>query len=69
MIELDYVAYGLTLWNLIVFIVYGMDKHKAKKNKWRISENTLIVCAFLMGGLGALLGIGVFAKGISPPSI
>jgi len=40
--------------------MYGLDKRKAKKNKWRISESTLIICAFLMGGIGALLGMNLF---------
>lgn len=48
------------LWNLIVFIVYGIDKYKAKHDKWRIPEKTLLLLAFLMGGLGAYLGMKVF---------
>jgi uncharacterized membrane protein YsdA (DUF1294 family) len=51
---------GLTLWNITVFALYGMDKRKAKAGKWRISETTLIICAFLMGGIGAFLGMKVF---------
>jgi uncharacterized membrane protein YsdA (DUF1294 family) len=51
---------GLALWNIIIFALYGMDKRKAKAGKWRISETTLIICAFLMGGIGALLGMRVF---------
>ncbi|MCL2421071.1 MAG: DUF1294 domain-containing protein [Defluviitaleaceae bacterium] len=55
------IAIGLwALWNIITFAMYGIDKRKAKKNKWRISEATLIACAFLMGGVGALLGMNVF---------
>lgn len=50
----------VTLWNVITFIIYGADKRKAIKGKRRISENTLLLCAFLMGGIGALLGMGVF---------
>ena len=50
----------LVLWNLITFSMYGIDKRKAKKNKWRISESALITCAFLMGGVGALLGMSIF---------
>ena len=50
----------LVVWNIITFILYGVDKRKAKKKKWRTSETSLIVCAFLMGGLGALFGMSVF---------
>jgi len=37
-----------------------MDKRRAQNNEWRISETTLIGCAFLMGGIGSLLGMNVF---------
>ena len=50
----------LLFWNIAILGVYGIDKHKARKNKWRISEPTLITCAFMMGGVGALLGMYVF---------
>ena len=50
----------LLVWNLVVFIFYGADKRKAQKGRWRISEGTLIVCAFLLGGIGALLGMSIF---------
>jgi len=39
--------------------MYAVDKSRAKNNKWRISEATLITVAFLMGGIGALLGMHV----------
>ena len=48
------------VWNLIVFFMYGVDKFKAKKNLWRISENALITAAFLMGGVGAAFGMNKF---------
>lgn len=46
--------------NLIVFAMYGIDKRKAQRDKWRISESTLILSAFCMGGLGALIGMKKF---------
>ena len=33
--------------NAVTFIVYGIDKYKAKKAKWRISEATLLLLAVL----------------------
>ena len=48
------------VWNIIVFFMYGIDKLKAKRSKWRISENALIVPAFLLGSLGAAFGMIVF---------
>lgn len=49
--------YALVLWNLITFCVFWVDKLKAKKNKWRISEKTLILLSFFMGGIGGLIGM------------
>ncbi|MCL2400264.1 MAG: DUF1294 domain-containing protein [Defluviitaleaceae bacterium] len=49
----------LVLWNIATFSLYAIDKGRAKAGKWRISEATLITVAFLMGGIGALLGMNV----------
>lgn len=46
--------------NLLAFVLYGVDKLKAKKGAWRIPEATLLLVAFLCGSLGALLGMEVF---------
>jgi uncharacterized membrane protein YsdA (DUF1294 family) len=48
------------VWNLFVFILYGVDKFKAKRHKWRISEAMLIVPSFFFASLGAMLGMIVF---------
>jgi len=53
------VAGVLVIWNVCTFIMYAVDKSRAKNNKWRISEATLIAVAFLLGGIGALLGMHV----------
>ena len=51
---------SLPLLNLITFIVYGIDKYKARTGKWRISESTLLLLAIMGGSIGALLGIKVW---------
>ncbi|MBQ2122386.1 MAG: DUF1294 domain-containing protein [Bacteroidaceae bacterium] len=51
------IIYALLALNLITFIIYGIDKHKAKKAKWRIPESTLILLALIGGSIGAWLGI------------
>lgn len=51
---------GLLLWNLTVFILYGIDKDKAKKGARRIPEKTLLWCAFLLGGIGGIAGMLTF---------
>ena len=54
------VFYLLAIWNIAVFALYGIDKWKASRNKWRVKERTLVLSAFLMGGAGAFLGMIVF---------
>ena len=46
--------------NLLTFLVYGMDKWKARRDKWRVPEATLLMMAALGGSVGALLGMSVF---------
>ena len=51
---------ALLVWNLVVFILYGVDKAKAKRGSRRIPEKTLLWCAFLLGGVGGMAGMLVF---------
>ena len=53
-------AYYLLGINVVTFIVYGIDKYKAKKAKWRISEATLLLLAVLGGSAGAWVGMKVW---------
>ena len=46
--------------NLLTFLVYGIDKWKAQKARWRIPEDTLIWLAIVGGSVGALLGMYLF---------
>ena len=57
---MDIFYWILILWNFTVFILYGIDKRKARARRWRISEFTLIVPAFIFASLGAMLGMIVF---------
>ena len=56
----SYLAYDLLAINTVAFIVYGIDKYKAKKAKWRISEATLLLLAVLGGSIGAWMGMKVW---------
>jgi len=62
---------GFDWWELVVaiafvcavatFIAYGLDKHYARRDKWRIPERTLLLCALLPGGpFGAVAGMSIF---------
>ena len=53
-------AYYLLGINVVTFIVYGIDKYKAKKAKWRIPEATLLLLAVLGGSIGAWMGMKVW---------
>lgn len=55
-----YFLAAIAVWNIVTFFMFGFDKRNAIKKRWRISEKALITCAFLMGGAGSLLGMGVF---------
>lgn len=46
--------------NVVTFFMYGIDKWKAKKSKWRISEATLLGMAVIGGSIGAWLGMKVW---------
>ena len=50
----------IVIWNAIVFFIYGFDKSQSKMRKWRISEDILILCAAMLGGIGALFGMMLF---------
>ena len=49
--------YYLLAINIESFFLYGIDKYKAKKNKWRISEATLLMMAVIGGSIGAWVGM------------
>ena len=50
----------LVFINIVTFSLYGIDKWKAKRSKWRIEESTLLWWAAFGGSVGALLGMKVW---------
>lgn len=50
----------LIIVNIVSFILYGIDKYKAKRGKWRISEATLLAMAVIGGSIGAWTGMNVW---------
>jgi uncharacterized membrane protein YsdA (DUF1294 family) len=50
---------GYVILNVISFILFGTDKRKAVKDRYRIRESTLLISA-LFGPFGALAGMKVF---------
>lgn len=50
----------LTVVNAVAFIVYGIDKYRARNAKWRIPEATLLMLAVVGGSVGAWLCMKVW---------
>lgn len=48
------------LVNLLTFVLYGVDKLRAKQADRRIPERTLLLLPYLGGSVGALLGMWIF---------
>ena len=46
--------------NLAACALMGLDKRRARRGAWRISEKALFLPAVLGGALGGLLGMRVF---------
>ena len=52
--------YYLLIINAAGFLLMLVDKWKAKKNRWRVRESTLLLVAALGGSVGSLLGMYLF---------
>ena len=46
--------------NILCFALFGIDKRRAIKKKWRISESALLITSLLGGVVGGLIGMYVF---------
>lgn len=50
----------LFLINLYAFFLMKVDKQRAIRHQWRISEKNLFLSALLGGSMGAILGMYLF---------
>ena len=57
---MKYFLIYLLLINAVGFVIMFVDKWKARKNRWRIPEATLMTVAALGGSIGSLLGMYTF---------
>lgn len=54
------IMYYLLAVNVVAFAAFGIDKYKAKRGLWRISEATLLLLAVVGGSIGALMGMRIW---------
>ena len=66
-IILSLVASYLFVMNGVGLVTMGIDKYRAIKKGWRISERTLLLIAFMGGGLGSFLGMILFSHKTKHP--
>ena len=58
---------AIFVWNIALFLLYGLDKLFAVKGLRRIREKTLIIPAFFFGGAGAMFGMVIFNHKTAKP--
>ena len=58
--RLNYFLLYFIIINLISFVLFFIDKQKAKKDKWRIQEKTLHSMSFLGGVFGSIAAMLIF---------
>lgn len=46
--------------NLILLLCMGVDKYKAKKHLWRVSEKILLTLSIIGGAVGGFVGMYLF---------
>ena len=57
---LKFLLIYIIIMNVVGFFIMGIDKRKAEKHAWRISEKTLFLVSLIGGSIGTLLGMYVF---------
>ena len=50
----------LVIINIVAYAMMGIDKRKAQKKEWRISEAALFTAALLGGSIGSIAGMQRF---------
>ena len=56
--EILVIIFGIL--SVITFFMYGIDKFKAQRGKWRISEKVLLISSFIGGAVGGFLAMQLF---------
>ena len=59
MLEMLLLSY-LAIVNIVGFAMMGIDKKRAIRGAWRISEASLFIAALIGGSIGSILGMKTF---------
>ena len=54
-----YYLVALATISFLTFLLYALDKEKAKRSAWRISEKTLLLLSFFGGAAGGYLAMNM----------
>lgn len=57
---LKWLALWVLFWSILDYVLMGIDKWKARRERWRVPEKTFFLVALLGGTLGAILGMYAF---------
>lgn len=50
----------MSIVSIVLLILMGMDKSRAKNHEWRVAERTLFTLAIAGGAVGGVLGMYLF---------
>lgn len=57
---MKYIYIYIGIINMLTFLIFGIDKYKAKKDYSRVSEKALFFLCFIGGGIGGFVGMYTF---------
>ena len=53
-------SFYILVVNMVTFVIYGLDKWKARHDRWRVPESVLIFLAIIGGSPAAILAMRMF---------
>lgn len=56
----EFLIFYLLVINVATFIIYGLDKWKARHDRWRVPESVLIFLAIIGGSISAIWAMRLF---------
>lgn len=57
---MEFLIVYVVVMNILGFALMGIDKSRARRKAWRISEKTLFLCSLLGGSIGSWAGMYAF---------